>query len=357
MKDFLVIGGGIAGVSAAAELAAHGSVVVLETEAALGYHASGRSAAMFLEGYGNRVVRALNAASAPAHQEIGVLTPRSFLIVGGLGQEAAFAESREAFGAEEITPAEAASIWPILDTGHCTKAAWLDTAADLDTDLLLQHFARRARKAGAEILTRAPATEISRTPDGWRVGTPDGPHHARHLVNAAGAWSDLVAQTAGIAPLGIRPLRRSMARLPAPDGLDTRDWPFVDAADESWYAKPDAGAWLVSPGDEDPVEPHDAWADDMVIAEGLARYQDFARVDVTRVETTWAGLRSFAPDRALVIGRDPADPTFLWCAGQGGYGFQTAPAAARLLAALATGTPPDLDAALVAALLPARFAR
>ncbi|MFD0978079.1 NAD(P)/FAD-dependent oxidoreductase [Tropicimonas aquimaris] len=359
MIDFLVIGGGIAGTSAAAALSTLGAVTLLEAEPALGYHASGRSAAMFLESYGNGPVRALNAASAATHRETGVLSPRGLLIVAGPGEEERFARTHAAFGATPVTPGEAAALWPILDTAACTRAAHLGEVFDLDTDRLLQHFARTARENGAVIRTGHTVSAVTRLDGGWAVEARSGGEtttiEARILVNAAGAWADQVAAMAGVPSPGIQPYRRSMARIPAPGGLDTRSWPFVDEVAERWYAKPDAGAWLVSPAEEDPMDPHDAWADDMVIAEGLARYEAFVTEPVTRVETTWAGLRSFAPDRALVIGPAPSDPAFLWCAGQGGYGFQTAPAASRLLADLVAGRPPELDPALCAALSPARF--
>ncbi|MDV7142679.1 FAD-dependent oxidoreductase [Tropicimonas sp. TH_r6] len=358
MIDYLIIGGGIAGLSVAAELARAGtSVCLLEAETALGYHASGRSAAMFLASYGNATVRALNAASAETHEAADVLSKRGFLMVADAEREAQFELEHAEFGAEAISPEDAAHVWPILDTAYCTRAAWLEAAYDLDTDRLLQHYTRSARHLGAEIRTGHPVTGIRKLDTGWQVSTPGDVVEARRLVNAAGAWADTVARMAGIAPIGIRALRRSMAKLPAPDGLDTRSWPFVIEVAEDWYGKPDGGAWLVSPGDEDLVEPQDAWADDMVIAEGLARYQPFATVEVTRVETTWAGLRSFASDRSLVLGPDPAMPDFLWCAGQGGYGFQTAPAAARLLADLATGRPPELAPDLIATLRPDRLRR
>jgi glycine/D-amino acid oxidase-like deaminating enzyme len=180
-------------------------------------------------------------------------------------------------------------------------------------------------------------------------------HEGRILVDAAGAWADRIAAMAGIAPLGLTPLRRSMARIPAPGGRDVSAWPMIFGAGESWYAKPDAGKLIVSPAEEDPAEPHDAWADDMVLAEGLARYEARVTEPVTRVETSWAGLRTFAPDRCLVLGPDPLDPAFVWCAGQGGYGFQTSPAASALVAALVAGTAPDLPPEVVAALAPDRF--
>ncbi|MGR3466461.1 MAG: NAD(P)/FAD-dependent oxidoreductase, partial [Shimia sp.] len=182
------------------------------------------------------------------------------------------------------------------------------------------------------------------------------PLQAAHIVNAAGAWADDVARSAGASPLGLRPLRRSMARLAAPGGHDTGGWPMMFGPGESWYAKPDAGALLVSPAEEDPVPPQDAYADDMVLAEGLDRYQGYVTAPVTRPIATWAGLRTFAPDRALVIGPDPLRTSFHWQAGQGGYGFQTCFAAARLGADLILGRTPALDPATVEALSPARFA-
>ena len=161
------------------------------------------------------------------------------------------------------------------------------------------------------------------------------------LVNAAGAWADDIARLADIAPIGLTPKRRSMARVAAPEGYDPRDWPMVIGAGESWYMKPDAGALLISPADAEPAEPHDAWADDMVLATGIAGWEAHVTTPVTRMIANWAGLRTFSPDGNLVIGPAPEDPAFLWCAGQGGYGFQTAPAASRLLADLAGGRAPD----------------
>jgi D-arginine dehydrogenase len=362
--DVLVIGGGMAGVGAAARLAGEAEVILLEAEDAIGRHSTGRSAAIFLRNYGNATLRALNASSESVFREPEGISDSSLLSRRGEMLVASEEElpdleayMRGAEGMERLTPEEALELVPILRPEAIAAAAIERDASDIDVDRMLQGFARLLRREGGRIVTEAGARGITRQNGLWRVETLAGIFEAPLLVNAAGAWADEVAALAGLTRLGLQPLRRSAAILPLPEEIDISAWPLFASAAERWYAKPEAGKLMVSPADEDPVEPHDAWADDMVIAEGLARYQEFARVDVTRVETTWAGLRSFAPDRALVIGPDAADPTFLWCAGQGGYGFQTAPAAARLLAALATGTLPDLDAALVAALLPARFAR
>ncbi len=224
---------------------------------------------------------------------------------------------------------------------------------DIDTDRLLQSFAKEARSAGVELICGAAVEAIS--PGTVRAGAAEV--EADIVVNAAGAWADQVGQMAGAAPLGLQPYRRSMARLPAPGGHDVRGWPMLFGPGESWYAKPDAGGWIVSPADEDPVEPMDAWADDMVLAEGLARYEAHVSVPVSRVETNWAGLRSFAPDRSLAIGKDPDVPGFCWLAGQGGYGFQTCVAAARHLVEVITEQAPTLGQSVGERLSPARFSQ
>lgn len=352
-SDILIIGGGIAGLSAAATLAPHASVTLLEAEDTLGYHASGRSAAMFLADYGNDTVRALNYASVE-HLKT-VLSPRGMMLIAQAHERDDFAAEFAAFGMQEISMADAHAKIPILNPKTCAYAAYRADAHDLDADRLLQNYTADARRAGAKIHPKSRVTAITKTATGWEVQTENTTYHATLLVNAAGAWVDGVARLAGIKPLGFQPYRRSMARLPAPGGYDTRDWPFIDGVNERWYAKPDAGKWIVSPSDEDPVDPHDAWADDMVLAEGLARYEEMVVEPVTRLETSWAGLRTFAPDRALVIGFDTTDSAFFWLGGQGGYGFQTAPAASRLVADLITGKTPELEAGVVNALSPLRF--
>lgn len=356
--DFLIIGGGIAGLSAGAALSPLGSVLLLEAEDALGHHTSGRSAALYEANYGHAVTIALNRASRADHDRIdgGLLSPRGLMLLAGPGQEDIFAHDLAHMDLAALSPAEAQAMVPILDPAHITGAGYHAEAWDIDTDRLMQHCARTIRAAGGHVLTQSPVSAITRAGDLWQVTAGGQTHAARTLVNAAGAWADRIAEMAGVAPLGLQPLRRSMARMPAPGGHDVTGWPMLIGAGESWYAKPDAGAWLVSPAEEDPVnEPHDAWPDDMVLAEGIARYQPFVTEEVTRVTSSWAGLRTFAPDRCLVLGPDPTAPGFVWCAGQGGYGFQTAPAAARLLADLVAGRAPELEARLVAALSPARF--
>lgn len=352
--DFLIVGGGIAGISAAAELSRLGSVLVIEAEDHLAYHASGRSAALYEPRYGPPAIVALSEASGAALAEAGVLSPRGLLLVGGADDEG-FEADRSALGLDPISVAEAQGFVPILSGEAVAKAAYAAHAWDIDTDLLVNGYARIARQNGAEIRTKARATAIRRDGGLWIVTTPQGEVEARTLVNAAGAWVDAVAAMAGLRPLGFTPLRRSMARIPAPGGRDVSQWPMMFGSKEAWYAKPDAGALIVSPAEEDPAEPHDAWADDMVLAEGLARYEEMVTEPVTRLIASWAGLRTFSPDRKPVFGRDPAMPDFVWCAGQGGYGFQSAPAAARLLADLVAGRPAEFDGYILDSVSAGRF--
>ncbi|MCE8511861.1 FAD-binding oxidoreductase [Ruegeria pomeroyi] len=355
MIDFLVIGGGIAGLSAGARLSAHGKVTVLEAEDALGYHASGRSAALFEAAYGKPAVVALNRASADYHHTAngGYLTPRGLMLVGGADQANAFKTDVADMEMTPISVDEARAMVPILNPETVVYTAHHAEAWDIDTDRLMQDFARVIRGNGGAVLTRRRVSRISHGAV-WQVEAGEV-FEARNIVNAAGAWADQVAVMAGVAPIGLQPYRRSMARIPAPGGHDVNGWPMLMGVGETWYAKPDAGKLIVSPADADPVEPQDAWADDMVLAEGLARYQEMVTEEVTRMDSNWAGLRSFAPDRVLVLGPDPDQHDFIWCAGQGGYGFQTSPAASQLLCDLVTGAAPEIEAGVVAQLRPERL--
>ncbi|HMO73267.1 MAG TPA: FAD-binding oxidoreductase [Paracoccaceae bacterium] len=328
-----------------------------EAGPALACHASGRSAALYEPRYGNPAVVALSLASGDALRAIpGVLSPRGILLVADEDSAETGRTEANAMQLAPVTADAALAILPILNPATLAFAAHATHAWDIDTDLLIQTLARQARAAGARIVTGTPVTGIVRQGAGWRVVWAGGSATAGVIVNAAGAWADRVAVMAGVAPLGLRPLRRSMARIPAPAGYDVSRWPMTLAAGESWYMKPDAGALIVSPAEEDAVaEPHDAFADDMVLAEGLARYEAAVTAPVTRMLANWAGLRTFAPDRVPSIGFAPDSPGFFWLAGQGGYGFQTAPAAAALAADLLTGRAAGLPADLVAALTPGRF--
>lgn len=355
--DIVIIGGGIAGLSAGARLAPQARVTLLEAEAATGYHASGRSAALYEASYGMPSTMALARASGDFFlRETDYLSPRGLMLAGLATEAEDFRKDLAEMHMQQITPQEARTLVPILNPDAAALVGYSPEAWDIDTDRLMQDFARTIRANGGQVLTGAPVTAIART-GRWQVTTPQGVIEADLLVNAAGAWADEVATRAGLAPIGLTPMRRSMARVAAPTGQDPTHWPMIFGVNENWYMKPDAGALLVSPAEEEPTTPHDAWAENLVLAEGIARYETFVTAPVTRMISNWAGLRSFSPDRNLVIGHDPRDRGFFWLAGQGGYGFLTSPAASQLAADLILGCAPAMEASICAALNPGRFDR
>lgn len=362
-SDILVIGGGIAGISAAARLAPDASVIVLEAEPMIGHHSSGRSAAIFIRNYGNATLRALNAASAPfladpeGVSDTRLLSPRGELLLATDEDMSKFDDYLDGSdGLERLSAAQALELVPILRKEAIAAAAIEWDAQDIDVDRMLQGFARRLRAHGGRIVTGAPAQSVLRQDGCWTVVTPAGDFSAPIVINAAGGWADAVAAMAGVRTLGLAPLRRSAVLIPAPDGHDISRWPLFANAGDQWYAKPEAGKLMISPADEDPVEPHDVWADDMVIAEGLDRYGQAVTTPITRVEHSWAGMRTFAPDRTPVVGFAPEAEGFFWLAGQGGYGMQTAPALSQLAADLCLGRPSSLEQAVLNALSPGRAA-
>jgi len=357
--DFAVIGGGIAGVSAAARLAEIGSVVVLEREDTLGFHATGRSAALYEPNYGNKYILAMTRPGlagfeTPLGCEESVLSPRGVLML-------ATPEEMASHGGDvledwrEISLDEAQSIVPILRREKLAKAWHSGAAQDIDVDRLLQGFARAARALGAQFEQKAEVTKLSAVSGGWRIQTTAGEFAAEVVINAAGAWADPVAQLAGLEPLGIQPMRRTMAVVAGPQSVGFESWPMMFSRSENWYAKPDAGKLFVSPADEEPVAPMDAWPEDLAIAEGIDRFAQIMDHQITRVEHSWAGLRSFAPDRTPVLGMDPNASGFFWLAGQGGYGIQTSPIMSQLTAQALGGAEVGLEEWVVDGLSPQRF--
>lgn len=358
--DFLIIGGGIAGISAGAELAQQASVTVLEAEDAPGHHATGRSAAVFFRNYGNAAVRGLNQASEDfLHAPEGVsdsslLSPLGGMVVAEPGDEDLLARTlTEGSGYAHLDVAQARELVPALRPEKIIGAAYEATAQSIDVDRLLQGYLRRLRAAKGQLHCGAPVTGLTHGPRGWTAQTPKGLFTAPVVINAAGGWADQIATLAGIRPLGITPLRRSAALVDLPEGAE--NWPMFVNLRETWYAKPEAGRLMISPADADPVTASDVWPDDLVLAEGIDRFQQVVDVPVTRLHHSWAGLRSFAPDNTPVVGFDPRATGFFWLAGQGGYGVQTAPAMAWLTAALAQQETPPFRANLIAALAPQRL--
>ena len=369
--EVVVIGGGIAGASAAFEIGREARVLVLEAESQPGFHATGRSAALFTETYGNAIVRALTRASRsfyeapPAGFPEALLTPRGTLHVATAEQAhelaALEADPDVSAATQRLDAREALALVPILKPEAATEALFEPGAMDVDTNALHQACLRGARARAAEIVTDARVTGLEHRHGLWRIETTAGEVETPMVVNAAGAWADQVAALAGLTPVGLAPLRRTAITIAAPQDLDVRAWPMVIAADESVYFKPDAGRLLVSPADETPSNPCDAQPEEEDVALAAWRYEEMTGQAVRRIESRWAGLRTFAPDRTPVAGADPDAEGFFWLAGQGGYGFQTAPALARLTAALVLGEalPADLAAipGLTEAVRPERFAK
>jgi D-arginine dehydrogenase len=364
-SDILIIGAGIAGASLAAHLAQSRKVMVIEREERPGYHSTGRSAAAFEPNYGPPVIRALTRAAHAFYERppagfatAPLLEPRETVFLVPAGQEAAARRTlADSQGLEEITVQQARDRLPLLRKDYAQSALLDRGTADIDVDLLHQGYLRMAKSRGGQIICNAPAQTIAHGTDGWRVATPVGEFSASILVDAAGAWGDVVAGLAGVHPCGLEPRRRSIAVIPAPSGV--MSWPLVGDVGETWYAKPAGGKLLVSPADATPVEPHDAYADDMTLAEGIDRFQQAVDMPVERLERSWGGLRSFVADGNPVCGYDPDQAGFFWLIGQGGYGIQTAPALSRLAAALVLGEgpPADIEAQGLQgdALSPARF--
>jgi len=355
--DFLIIGSGIAGASAAASLAPRARVALFERETVHGYHTTGRSAALWSALYGNDPVRALTVGSRgfydappPGFADHPLLTPRGclyFATSGQLGRLDEIAAGASALGivTRRMTPAEAQGFCPALIGERLAGALHEPDAMDIDVNALHQGFLRQCRAAGGDVRTDAEIVALERGRNGWRARLAGGEEvRAAVVIDAAGAWADQVAAMAGVASIGLAPLKRTAFLLEPPPGLNIAHWPAMIEADESFYFKPESGRILVSPCDETPSPPLDAWPEDLTIAQCVERLQGRVDIPVRRILRSWAGLRSFVADRTPVIGFDPEAEGFFWLAGQGGYGVQTAPAAGRAAAALALGDglPADL---------------
>ena len=362
IHDFAVIGAGMAGASIAAELAPHARVLLLEAEDAPGYHATGRSAAFYEECYGGPGVVPLTRASGSYLAGHGFLTPRGALYVGRAEDRAAMAAFRAAYAGTGVS-IEALSPEALAGRVPHIRPAWSEAlhqpaCADIDVAGLHQHYLAAARRAGVSIVTRARVAALARQAGVWTITTERGEtFRAARIVNAAGAWADEIARLAGVRGVGITPLRRTVAVLRvAPEA--PADLPLVIDIGGGFYFKPDAGRLWLSPHDEVPSDPCDAAPEELDVAVAIDRFQEATDWPIAAVERRWAGLRSFAPDRLPVYGPDPAEPSFAWFAGQGGFGIQTAPAAARLAAQGLLGQGPDAMTAGIdaAAYAPARFA-
>jgi D-arginine dehydrogenase len=367
VTDFAVIGGGIAGVSAAAHLAPHGSVTLFESERALAFHTTGRSAAMFVANYGAEGSRPLGLASraflenppegsvdAPLLSGRGLLWISDETRLDRLRTIAAEGDALDA-GSVLVDTDEVMRLVPKLRPDRIGGGLYEPDALDIDVAALHQAFVRIARKAGAELRVSAPVTGLSRLAEGWQISTPDGDIQCTAVVNASGAWGDVLAARAGIEPVGLQPMRRTAFMVPG-DHTYAR-WPFVVDVDQLFYFRPDGAQLLCSLAEETPSPPLDARPEMADVALAIERINEATTLDIRSVSSQWTGLRTFAPDREMVIGEEPTAPGFFWLVGQGGTGIQTAPAYGALVASQVLGSalPAELSGMDPTVTSPSRF--
>ncbi len=355
--DIVVIGAGMAGASVAYTLSEHASVLLLEREDQPGYHTTGRSAAVFAPAYGNRPIRQLTAASRAFYeQQAGgladraVLSPRGELLIARSDQVTALdkveIELRKQIDRLERLDAHGlAERLPALRPDYAAAALADDSAMDMDVAAIHQGFLRGFRQRGGRLVLNAEVTSLRRGTSGWEITSGGGTFSSELVINAAGAWADEIAERAGAAKVGLVPKRRTAFIFDPQDTIDP-GWPIVVDVDETFYFKPESGLLLGSPADETPCGPTDAQPEELDVALAVDRIERATKWNVARITRRWAGLRSFVADNTPVVGFDQACPGFFWLAGQGGYGIQTAPALARVAAALVLGSqlPEDVGA-------------
>ena len=346
--DYLVIGAGISGTAAAFELSAHGTVVVIEAESMPGYHSTGRSAALYEPNYGNAVVRRITQASKsfllnPPSKfcHVPLLTPRGLLTVAMPGDteklKPILEQSEPAATIESLTAAEACELAPLLDPKQVESATFEVDVADIEVATLHQGYLGSLKRAGGNVLCSMRVEHILRKDGAWQVSGNGQTIQGKTLINAAGAWADQIAMMVGAAPTQLVAKRRTAIIVDLPQHIATsRHLPAIDFADCNNYIKPEVGKIMVSPGDETPIEPQDAWPEDLDIAILVDWLESRTQINVQQVEHSWAGLRTFAPDDIPIVGYDSKVEDFFWLAGQGGYGIMMSPALGVTTASIIT---------------------
>lgn len=353
--DFVVIGAGMAGMSVAAELSRSARVALVENESQPGYHATGRSAALYSELYGNATIRSLTRGSRdfyfnpPGGFSDAPLVSRRGTLYFAQHDEVEALEEFVASLAMDSRPVrldatQSKNLVPAFKSGYLGGSLYEAGSADIDVSAVLQGYASLCRQRGVHFVYDAPVQGLVREVDKWVVQTPSDSFSAPVVVNAAGAWGDEIARLGGVLPVGLVPKRRTAVLVEVPRGASAQHWPAAIHVGETFYFKPDAGLLLVSPADETPSEPCDAQPEELDIAIAVDKFEQATGVQVRKLNSSWAGLRTFVADKTPVVGFDSVAPGFFWLVGQGGYGIQTAPALARAACAMALGNtlPADL---------------
>jgi len=348
--DFIIIGSGIAGMSAAFRLSNYGKVIVLEKEAYLGFHTTGRSAAFFTENYGNETIRALTKASRKflenppklfKNDPLMTLNGGSLFIANSkqsnfIDKELKYVKDTSA-NVFEISKKEALKIVPAIKEKYINRALLEPHSKVMDVDLIHQGYARGTKNNNGQILFNQEVVSISKNKSSWQIKTKTEKFSSPIIINAAGAWCDEVAIYANCIPLGIKPKRRTVIIFDNSNNYSINKWPVVIDIEDNFYFKPEAGKFLASPADETDSEPCDAQPEEIDIAITVDRIQKATNLKINRIDHKWAGLRSFYSDRTPIVGEDQKHKGFYWLAGQGGYGIQTSPSISKILECLITG--------------------